>query len=128
MNWGQIGTEIIIGFAGILITALGAYVTYLINKYVKNQEVKEIINSLHQLVRDSVLEVYQTFVEELKDKDLFDKNAQKLALERCLELIRVNMPQRVKTWLEANVGDITAYLKSLIEAQIGSLKNSGGKK
>lgn len=128
MNWGQIGTEIMIGLAGILITALGAYVTYLINKYVKNQEVKEIINSLHQLVRDSVLEVYQTFVEELKDKDMFDKNAQKLALERCLELIRVNMSQRVKTWLEANVGDITAYLKSLIEAQIGSLKNSGGKK
>lgn len=127
MNWGQIGTEIIIGIAGVLISALGIFITYLINKYVKDQEAKDIINSLHQVVKDSVLEVYQTFVEELKDKDMFDKNAQKLALERCLELINTNMSQKVKTWLEANVGNITAYLKSLIEAQIALLKNSGGK-
>lgn len=127
MNWGQIGTEIIISLAGVLISALGVFITYLINKYIKDQKIKDIINSLHQVVRDSVLEVYQTFVEELKDKDLFDKKAQKIALERCLELIKTNMPNDVKSWLEANVGDITTYLKSLIEAQIGLLKNSGGK-
>ena len=127
MNWGQIGTEIIISLAGVVISALGLFLTYLINKYIKDQKVKDIINSLHQLVRNSVLEVYQTFVEELKDKDLFDKEAQNKALERCLGLIRANMPNDVKAWLEANVGDITAYLRSLIEAQIGSLKNSGGK-
>lgn len=127
MNWGQIGTEIIISLAGVVISALGLFLTYLINKYIKDQKVKDIINSLHQLVRNSVLEVYQTFVEELKGKDLFDKEAQNKALERCLGLIRANMPNDVKAWLEANVGDITAYLRSLIEAQIGSLKNSGGK-
>lgn len=127
MNWGQIGSEIIISLAGVLISAFGLFLTYLINKYVKDQKVKDILNSLHQVVRDSVLEVYQTYVEELKGKDLFDKEAQNKALERCLGLIRANMPKDVKAWLEANVGDITAYLKSLIEAQIGSLKNSGGK-
>lgn len=127
MNWGQIGTEIIIGIVGVLISALSIYVSYLINKYVKNQKIKDILNSLHQLVRDSVLEVYQVYVQELKDNDKFDKSAQKKALERCLQLIRTNMSNDVKTWLEANVGDITAYLKSLIEAQIGLLKNSGGK-
>lgn len=127
MNWGQIGTEIILGLVGVIFSALGVIITYLINKYIKDQKAKDILNSLHQVVRDSVLEVYQTFVEELKEKDIFDKNAQKMALERCLELIKTNMSNEVKTWLEANVGDITAYLKSLIEAQIGLLKNSGGK-
>lgn len=127
MNWGQIGTEIIISLAGVLISALGVFITYLINKFVKDQKAKDIVNSLHQVVRDSVLEVYQTFVEELKEQNIFDKNAQKLALERCLDLIKTNMSRDVKEWLEANVGDVTAYLKSLIESQIGLLKNSGGK-
>lgn len=127
MNWSQIGTEIIISLAGVIISALGVFITYLINKYIKDQKTKDIINSLHQIVRDSVLYVYQTYVEELKNKDIFDKDAQKQALERCLQLIKVNMSQEIKTWLEANVGDITAYLKSLIESQIGLLKNSGGK-
>ena len=127
MDWNNIITEIILSFVGLLFSALGVWVTYLINKYIKDQKIKDILNSLHQLVKDSVLEVYQTFVEELKDKDMFDKNAQKLALERCLDLIKTNMSRDVKEWLEANVGDITAYLKSLIEAQIGLLKNSGGK-
>ena len=127
MDWNNIFTEIILSFVGLLFSALGVWVTYLINKYIKDQKIKDILNSLHQLVKDSVLEVYQTFVEELKDKYMFEKNAQKLALERCLDLIKTNMSRDVKEWLEANVGDITAYLKSLIEAQIGLLKNSGGK-
>ena len=127
MNWGQIGTEIIISLAGVLISALGVFITYLINKFIKDQKAKDIINSLHQVVRDSVLEVYQVYVQELKEKDLFNRDAQKMALGRCLELIKTNMSNDVKTWLEANVGDINTYLKSLIEAQIGLLKNSGGK-
>ena len=127
MNWNEIGTEIILSCVGVLFSALGVFVTYLINKYVKDQKIKDIVNSLHQLVRDSVLEVYQLYVEELKKNDNFNRDAQKLALSRCLELIKTNMSNEVKTWLEANYSDINAYLKSLIEAQIGALKNSGGK-
>lgn len=127
MNWNEIFTEIIIGFSGVLISALGIIVTYLINKWVKNQEVKSMIESLNELVRTAVLETYQTYVEELKDKDIFDYDAQKIALEHALQSIRTNMPDKVKTWLEANIKDINKYLRQLIEAQIGALKNSGGK-
>ena len=127
MIWNDIIKEVILGFVGLLFSVLGVYVTYLINKYVKDQKIKDILNSLHVLVRNSVLEVYQTYVEALKDKDIFDKEAQNEALERCLRLINTNMPNDVKAWLEANIGDIRAYLINLIEAQIGSLKNSGGK-
>lgn len=127
MNWDSILTEIILSLVGLLFSALGVWVTYLINKYIKDQKIKDLVTSLHELVRNSVLEVYQTYVEELKDHNMFDYTAQKTALERCLALIKANMSIELKTWLEANYGDITAYLKSLIEAQIGALKNSGGK-
>lgn len=125
MNWGQIGTEIIIGIIGLVFSGLGVFITYLINKFIKDQKLKDIINSLHEVVRNSVLEVYQVYVEGLKEKDLFDRNAQKLALERCFELIKTNMSSDVEEWLKSNVKDVQGYLKGLIEAQIGALKNSG---
>ncbi|MBQ6447100.1 MAG: hypothetical protein IJJ10_06510 [Bacillus sp. (in: Bacteria)] len=127
MNWNEIFTEIIIGISGIVISSLGIIVTFLINKWVKNQEVKTIIESLNEVVRNSVLETYQTYVEEMKAKGIFDTEAQKIALEHALQQIRANMPDKVKSWLEANIQDINKYLRQLIEAQIGALKNSGGK-
>ena len=127
MNWGEIGTEIILSFVGVLFSALGVFITYLINKFVKDQKTKDIVNSLHEVVKNAVLETYQLYVEELKEKDKFDREAQKRALQHSLELIKANMSSEVKTWLEANYGDINAYLVGLVEAQIGALKNSGGK-
>ena len=127
MNWNEIGTQLIIGIVGVIISALGVYITYLINKWVKDKDLKEIVLSLNQVVQQAVLTIYQTYVEELKCKNEFTLEAQKLALDRCLSLIKTNIPIKVKTWLEANYEDIDRYLKSLIEAQIGLLKN-GGKK
>lgn len=125
MNWNNILTELIIGLIGIVISGLGIYVTYLINKWVKNQETKDIINSLNEIVKNAVLEVYQTYVEELKDKDIFDKEAQNIALERALKIIKENIPEKVETWLKTNFVAYQEYIKGLIEAQIGALKNSG---
>lgn len=127
MNWNEIGTQLIIGIVGIVVSGLGVFITYLINKWVKNDELKNIIKSLNEVVQQSVLTIYQTYVEELKCKNEFTLEAQKLALERCLALVKVNLPNEVKKWLETNYTDIERYLKSLIEAQIGLLKN-GGKK
>lgn len=123
MDWNGIATEIILGVVGLVMSALGILITYLINKYIKNDELKGIVNSLNELVKNSVLEIYQTYVEALKKGGIFDEKSQKEALERCLTLINRNMPEKVRAWLEANYGDIEAYLKSLIEAQIGLLKN-----
>lgn len=127
MNWNEIGTQLIVGIVGIIVSGLSIYVTYLINKWIKDKDLKEIVLSLNQVVQQAVLTIYQTYVEELKCKNEFTLEAQKLALDRCLSLIKTNIPIKVKTWLEANYEDIDRYLKSLIEAQIGLLKN-GGKK
>lgn len=122
MDWGEISTQLILGIVGVIISALGVIVTYLVNKYVNDAKLKSILNSLNNLVQNSVLEVYQTYVEALKKADSFDAEAQKLALERCLALIKANMPKDIETWLKANYSNIESYLKSLIEAQIGLLK------
>ena len=125
MDYNAIFTELIIGIIGLVLSAVGAIIAVLINKYVANENLKTTLASFHDLIRNSVLETYQKYVEELKDKNMFDENAQKTALAACLSIIKANMPQRVEKWLKSNVSDIDEYLKSNIEAQIGALKNSG---
>lgn len=125
MNWNEIGTQIILGIIGIIISGLGILFTYLINKYIKNDELKQIMQSLNDLVKTSVLEIQQTYVDEMKCQDMFDKDAQKLAIERCLNKVKANMPSKVQEWLKSNYTDIEAYLRSRIEAQVKLLKIGG---
>ena len=125
MNWNEIGTQMIIGILGVVISALGIFVTYLINKWVKNDELKQIMTSLYQLVESAVLDIQQTYVDELKKMNAFDYEAQKMAIEKCLKTIKANMPLKVETWLKSNYMDIDNYLRTLIEAQVKSLKIGG---
>ena len=124
MNWSEIGTQVILGIIGLLISGIGALISYLINKYIKDDKLKTIINRFNELVKNSVLEIYQTYVEALKKDGMFDKVAQKNAQNKCLELIKTNMSADVKKWLEENYTDIDTFLKSSIEATIGLLKNN----
>lgn len=128
MDWGQIGTQVILGIIGVLITGLGTLITFLINKYVKNDKLKTILSSLNETVRNATSEVYQTYVEALKDKNMFTEEAQKEALNKALVIIKNNLPVDAMNWVKENYSDIDAYFKSLIEAAIGLLKNTGTKK
>jgi len=125
MNWNEIGTQLIIGIIGVVISALGIFVTYLINKWVKNDELKQIMTSLYQLVESAVLDIQQTYVDEMKKNNMFDYEAQKIAVEKSLKVIKANMPIKVESWLKSNYIDIDNYLRTLIEAQVKSLKIGG---
>lgn len=124
MNWAEIGTQIITGIIGVLIAGLGTFITVLINKYVKNDKLKTILNSLNETVRNAVSEVYQTYVEALKKDGMFDAEAQKEALNKALIIIKTNLPTGALDWVKENYSDIDAYFRSLIEATIGLLKNN----
>lgn len=128
MNWAEIGTQVILGIIGVLITGLGTLITVLINKYVKNDKLKNILASLNEVIQKAVSEVYQTYVEALKKDGMFDAEAQKEALNKALEIIKTNASKDVMDWLKANYTDIDVYLKSQIEAMIGLLKNKASSK
>ncbi len=122
MNWENILSEVILSILGIIFSGLGALVTYWISKKIKDDKLKGIINSLNEVIKKATLEVYQTYVEELKEKNMFDREAQKTALIRALNIIETNLPSNVLKWLEDNFTDVREYLKGLIEAQIALLK------
>ena len=127
MDWAEIGTQVILGIIGVLITGLGTLITYVINKYVKDAKLKNILSSLSEVAKNAASEVYQTYVEALKDKNMFTKEAQEEALNKALQIIKNNLPSEVMQWVTENYADIDAYFKSLIESAIGLLKNSGKK-
>lgn len=123
MDWASIGTDVVLGIIGVLITAVGTILTYVINKYIKNDKLKSIVSSLNTLVLNSVEYVYQTYVEALKDENMFTEEAQKEALAQCLAKIEENLPTDVKEWLEENYDDVTSYLTDLIESTIAKIKS-----
>lgn len=126
MNWEVLLSDIALKVIGFLLVIIGAWITNIINKYVKNEKKKTTLNSFKELIHNSVLSTYQTYVENLKDKNMFNKDAQKTALTACLYLAKENMPRDVEKWLKSNVDDIDGYLKDSIEAEIGELKNKEG--
>lgn len=128
MDWAQIGTQVILGIIGVLITGLGTLITFLINKYVRNDRLKSILSSLNETIRNAVSEVYQTYVEALKHDGMFDADAQKEALAKALEIIKRNLPADVMDWVKENYTDIDEYFRSQVEAVIGLLKNNASKK
>lgn len=124
MTWNEILIQIIEYGLGLVLSAVGILITFLINKYVKNDTIKGYVNSLNALVQECVQEVYQTYVESLKVNGAFDKEAQEKALALCLEKINTKLPNDLKGWLNNNQADIQGYLTTLIESTIYSLKNN----
>ena len=122
MDWGSIGTQVILGIIGVIITALGTVVTMLINKYVKDEKLKSMLNSLNQLLQNCVAEVQQTYVDALKKQGKFDLDAHEQALETALSKAKDSMTSEMWDWLVANYKDPDSYLRSRIEAIIGSFK------
>lgn len=125
MTMPEILTQTTLGVIGILLTGLGFFITFLIHKYIKSNELKLILTSLTVVVENCVKEVYQTYVEELKDKNMFDEKAQKKALKMCLEKVQSIIPQNIEEWLDKNFTNIKEYLVTLIESSIATLKASG---
>ena len=122
MDWGSIGTQIIIAVIGIVMTALGSIVTYLINKYVKDEKLKNMLISLDNLLQNCVTEIQQTYVDSLKKQGKFDSDAQKKALETCLDKAKQTMTIEMWNWLCENYQDPDSYLRSRIESIIGRFK------
>lgn len=124
MNWGEIGTQVILGIVGAILSGLGAVITYAVNKYVKNKDNQLKATQLTELVNQNVLDVYQTYVESLKAKNMFTAEAQKEALERCVEQIKDNLGGNLTKYIQTLTGDTSGFIRILVESAIATIKNN----
>ena len=83
---------------------------------------KKYLDMALDAIYAATLETTQTYVSGLKDKNMFDKEAQKKALEMSINKAKEIMGERTREALEAIVGDINIYITSQIESIIAQQK------
>ena len=63
----------------------------LINSKIEDKKAANYLSTIVNLVGDSVKTVYQTYVESLKNQNIFTEEAQKEALDRCMNTIKAQL-------------------------------------
>lgn len=129
MDWMNLLQQI---FEVCIIPLLGILTTYFI-VFIKNKsnELKEVTdNELYKkyidLLQDTivrcVIATNQTYVENLKNKNAFDKEAQEEAFKMTYDAVMVILTDDAKEYLNNAVGDLQLYVTKLIEAQVNMSK------
>lgn len=123
MNWQTILLSVI----SIVLTALVSWgaerLIALINTKLANSKFAKYLTSAVDVVTRSVKATYQTYVESLKDKNMFTPEAQKEALLKAGEMALAQLTEDLKKWIETNFGDVKTWITNTIESVIYDLKN-----
>lgn len=113
---------IIESVAGVLFTYLAGYAAVWLKNHVKNEKVKAILVDIQNTVTNSVKVTYQTYVENLKKENLFDKKAQVKALAITKEKVLATLTDDAKKLLTTNAENIEDVIVDLIEKTIAEEK------
>ena len=123
MNWQTILLSVI----SIVLTALVSWgaerLIALINTKLANSKFAKYLTSAVDVVTRAVKATYQTYVESLKDKNMFTPEAQKEALLKAGEMALAQLTEDSKKWIETNFGDVKTWITNTIESVIYDLKN-----
>ena len=128
MDWNQIGTEVIISLIGLAITIISGVITYIVNKKIKDERIRNILNQGLSVVKDGVGYAYQTYVESIKGTDRWDEAAQKIAQDKALNYIINNTSLEMKKYLQKNGKDLSTWALEQIEVAIKNSKDANKKK
>jgi DNA gyrase/topoisomerase IV subunit B len=93
-----------------------------VNTSSDNSTANRIRWEVAEAVEDAVTAVNQTFVEELKNKNLFDKEKQEEAFERALEGTIDALSRETVDFINNTYGDINIWLIDKIEAAVSRNK------
>lgn len=125
MDWKVLVTEI---FEICVIPLLGILTTFLIALIkAKMKEIQDktdnvladkYLSMLTETISACVLATNQTYVDALKEKDLFNTEAQKEAFKKTYEAVLNILSDDAKTYLTSAYGDLAAFITSKIEAEI----------
>lgn len=127
MNWQQILINITITVAATLLTALGSWVLVkvknLVATKIKNTKTQALLLGAVDVVASVVKATYQTYVQAIKGTEAWTQEAQKNALQQALHNAQVQLSTEAKDYIQANFGDVGAWVQNQIEATLYDLKN-----
>lgn len=127
MSWQQILINIAITLAAALLTALGSWVLVkvknLVATKIKNTKTQALLLGAVDVVASVVKATYQTYVQAIKGTEAWTQEAQKNALQQALHNAQVQLSTEAKDYIQANFGDVGAWVQNQIEAMLYDLKN-----
>ena len=88
-----------------------------------NNLVKKYVGLAEKLVEDAVKSTNQTFVEAMKQQNIFDEAAQKKAFQMTKTAVLSSLNENAKELLKFVFGDFNAWLDMTIEKTVGEQKN-----
>lgn len=113
----------------IAIGALATFAIKLINQKIEesksktNSETKKMyLDMLNETVIECIKATNQTYVNELKGKDMFTKEAQLEALNKTKDSVMTILKGNAEDYLRAAVGDLETLVQEKIEANIEEAK------
>ena len=115
--WSAIGV-ILMGLA----TWISTFVTSWLSSKIKDNKLQRLSLALNDIVMRAVMTVTQTYVDNMKKKNVFDADAQIAALVKCKAIVNSQLTTELKQYITDNFGDIENYITTLIESTILSLK------
>ena len=125
MNWMEMLQKI---FEICIIPLLGVLTTYLVvfirqkskelQETTDNELYKKYIEMLQDTIVRCVIATNQTYVEALKNKNAFDKEAQAEAFRMTYDAVMAILTDDAKDYLANVVGDLQTYIIKLIEAEV----------
>lgn len=87
-----------------------------------NATFTKYMNLLQSTVIDCVIATNQTYVESLKLQGKFDVEAQKIAFKKTYDAVMLILTEDAVKYLNEALGDLDAYVNTLIEAQVNLQK------
>lgn len=118
MNWQDLIMYIIQTLCGFVITVVITFLFTLLRKKIKDDKLNRIITRVENIVSKTVTLINQTYVDALKEQDMFDKEAQKAAFEMCKEKVLQMLNEESIKAIAETFGDFDEWIRTLIEAYV----------
>lgn len=131
MTWLELLQEI---FQVCILPLLGVLTAFLI-KFIENKSnqvaitvdndlTEKYVKLLSDTIIDCVKATNQTYVDSLKDKNAFTKEAQEEAFKKTSEAVMTILSEEAKMYLDSFYGDLNQYIATQIEASVKTEKKS----
>ena len=128
MEWNVVLICVVVSIVVPIIAGLLAWgisvLKKLVNEKIDNATLREVLNDGLTVLENSVKYTYQTYVEGMKDKDIFDEAAQKQALQMAKNKALSMLSDGFINMIKDMYGDVNNWLETNIESTIYTLKNS----
>ena len=121
-------SEIILTCIGIVFTTLVSFGCKLfftwVNSKIKNEKYKVNVENATDIVENACKTIFQTYVGTLRKQGAFDKDAQVEALNKCKGIIKEQVSNELKSFIEENFGNYDNWLTNTIEKVLFELKEN----